>query len=492
MHALITLFSDRRTLRALTAGCVALAVGGVVLLRAPRSSTATPTPASGPASSTALESRPLGAAPRATFRGPGLHGSVALSQGSVTDGVSQVYAEVRVAADEAAGAEPRPVAFAMVLDVSGSMSGDKIAQARQSVLDVVARMRDNDQIALVTYSDAARVVQPMARVGSVRQQLQMVVPTLGIEGGTNIPAGLSAGVAAASEAPSTHVRRVVLISDGRDGSGLSLEQIAQDARTRADRGVTLSSLGIGADYDEAFMSRLADAGRGNYEFLRDGAQLRAFLARELQQSAQTRVDLASVRLALPQGWTLARAYGAEVSRESGGVRLPVGALYAGEERRIVLDLRVDTAQAQRAGEGLGAMATGVSYRAAGSLAMTALTPPTLPLARAATSAEALASRDESVYAEAASTALAARQSEAVVAWREGRTQEADGIMAQNVAQLRVLQGAAPTPARAAQIARYDRDRAAVNTMAPGSSAGMTWGMESNVLHRRAQRSANAY
>jgi len=406
--------------------------------------------------------------------------------------VGQVFAEVRVAADQATGGEARPVAFAMVLDVSGSMSGDKIVQARQSVLDVIDRMRDNDQIALVTYSDTARVVQPLARVGSVRQRLHLVVPTLGIEGGTNIPAGLAAGVATLAEAPASHVHRVVLMSDGRDGSGQSLDQIAQSARSRADLGVTLSSLGIGSDYDEAFMSRLADAGRGNYEFLRDGAQLRAFLARELQQSAQTRAELATVHVSLPQGWSLARAYGAEVGHDGDGVHLPVGALYAGEERRIVLDLRIDTAHAAAAGQGLGALGAQVTYRAFGSPSATTLRVPGLALARAASPGEALASRDEAVHAEATSTVLAARQSEAVVAWREGRGHEADGIMQQNLDQLRVLQAAAPTQGRAAQIARYDRDRAAVNTMAPTSAAGMAWGMESNVMHRRAQRSSNAY
>lgn len=490
MHPLHALLSDRRTLKTLAAGCVALAAGGVVLLRAPRTSTATPTQVA--VGTTRTETRAPGAAPRVSFQGPHLHGSVALSQGRVVDGVSQVYAEVRVSADAAGETEARPVAFAMVLDVSGSMSGEKIEQARRAVLDVLARMNDNDQIALVTYSDSARLVQPLRRVGLVRERLQLVVPTLGIEGGTNIPAGLAAGVAALAEAPSTHVHRVVLMSDGRDGSGRALDQIAQDARVRADGGVTLSSLGIGADYDEAFMARLADAGRGNYEFLRDGAQLRAFLARELQQSAQTRVDLASVTLSLPQGWTLARAYGAEATGEGAGIRLPVGALYAGEERRLVLDLRVDTARARGAGDALGALGARVTYRPAGRTDLVALSPAALPLARAANPAEAQASRDTAVYAEAASTALAARQADAVTAWRAGRTREADGMIDGNLNALRALQAAAPSPGRAAQIARYERERTAVNTLSGSSAEGVAWGLESNVMHRRAQRSTNAY
>ena len=280
-------------------------------------------------------------APRAEFRGLRAHGRVALSQGRVAaNGTRQVYAELRMTADEATSpeVEQRPVAMALVLDVSGSMSGEKIEQARQSVLSMIEQMRDTDRIALVTYSDSARVVQPLAMVRDVRAQLRAVVPTIQIEGGTNIPSGLGLGAQALAEAPDTLVRRVVLMSDGRDGSGRPLDVIAQDVRQRAEGGVTLSSLGVGADYDESYMSRLADAGRGNYEFLRDGAQLRAFLGRELQQATRTTVERAVAEVTLPAGWHLTRAYGAEAQVTGSTVRLPIGALFAGDERRLVLDL----------------------------------------------------------------------------------------------------------------------------------------------------------
>ncbi|MBP9086406.1 MAG: VWA domain-containing protein, partial [Kofleriaceae bacterium] len=209
----------------------------------------------------------------------------------------------------------------MVLDVSGSMSGEKLAQARQSVLDVVDQMRDDDRVALVTYSDSARVVQPLARVGDVRSRMHLTVPTIAVEGGTNIPSGLDLGAQTLAEAPATMVRRVVLMSDGRDGSNRDLETIAQDVRTKADQGVTLSSLGVGADYDERYMSRLADAGRGNYEFMRDGAQMRAFLSRELQQATRTTVERAVAEVTLPMGWRLTRAYGCEPVVNGRTVRL---------------------------------------------------------------------------------------------------------------------------------------------------------------------------
>ncbi|MBL8603652.1 MAG: VWA domain-containing protein [Myxococcales bacterium] len=490
---LASLFTPSNT-RAVAAGCVALAVGGVVLLRAPRSSTATPRTAAEIARPEARRT-PAGTtpAPTSTFAGPGVHGRIALSHGQVQPGSGQtVYAEIRVTADEVPNLPPRPVAFAMVLDVSGSMSGEKIEQARNAVRSVVSQMRDNDQISLVTYSDAARVLQPLARVGSVRGQLQHLISTIGIEGGTNIPAGLRAGAESLRDAPDGYVHRVVLMSDGRDGSGLSIDGLSTEVRQRADRGVTLSSLGIGADYDESFMSRLADAGRGNYEFLRNGAQLQTFLTRELEQSGRTTVDLAEVELGLPRGWTLRRVYGAEAEAQGQRVRLPVGALFAGEERRLVAAFTVDRDATVDSAGALDALTSRVAWRQVARQSMASVTPDALALRLARDAAEADASRNLSVFAEAESTALAARQAEAVVAWRDGRADEAERLSASNMAQLQQLQAVAPSPALTAQINQYNRDRSAFNNLSAGSEAGRAYGLGSNAIHRRAMRSSAAY
>jgi len=489
MPSLHALLSQKKFARAVAAGSVALAAGGIVLLRAPAPGGAAPH--RDPVHE--VTTTPGGRAPRAEFRGARAHGRLALAQGRVAaDGTRQVYAELRLTADEAHApqGEARPVAMALVLDVSGSMTGEKIEQARQSVLSMIEQMRDTDQIALVTYSDSARVVQPLATVRDVRAQLRVTVPTIQIEGGTNIPSGLVLGAQALSDAPESMVRRVVLMSDGRDGSGQDLERVAQEVRTRADRGVTLSSLGVGSDYDERYMSRLADAGRGNYEFLRDGAQLRAFLGRELQQATRTTVERAVAEVHLPAGWRLTRAYGAEAVGTSGTVRLPIGALAAGEERRLVLDLAVD-APALAVGTA-GSLAGTVSWRAVPDDRDVRVEASGLALGLAATGAEALASRDASVFGEAESAAIAMRQQDAVNAWRDGRVAEARGIAQQNLVQLRAIQAAAPSPARAAQIAQFERDEDAITNFSASTESGRAYGLGANAAHRRAQRSANAY
>ena len=340
-------------------------------------------------------------------------------------------------------------------------------------------------------SDAANLVQPLARVGDVRSRLQAIVPSLETLSGTNIPAGLEMGAVALGDVSDDAVRRVVLISDGRDGSGQSLDQVAAGVRARSDRGVTLSALGIGGDYDDAYMGRVADAGRGNYEFMRDGAQLRVFVSRELEATEHTNVDQAVVEAVLPDGWRMLRAYGVEPEVRGSRVRLPVGALSAGDHRRIVLDLLVDTNRSLATATA-GALGMQLSWRAVPEHRMATASVDALPLGLVQTAEESMASQDAAVFADAQSVALAARQQQAVEAWRDGRRGEAASIAQSNIVTLQALQAAAPSPARAAQIQRYATESASFGSLDSASEAGRAFGLGSNALHRRAMRSVSAY
>jgi len=169
--------------RGLAMASVVLAFGGLVLYRAPDSAALVPVPAEFDAST------------GAKFSGPGAHGSVALSHARVlANGTQDVYAEVRMTADKDLANARAPLALAVVLDTSGSMSGDKIEEAKSAVMQLVKDMRDDDQIAIVRYSDDATIIQHLARVGDVRNDVLAHIRQIEAGGGTAIPLGLSSGL----------------------------------------------------------------------------------------------------------------------------------------------------------------------------------------------------------------------------------------------------------------------------------------------------------
>jgi Ca-activated chloride channel family protein len=416
---------------------IVLATGGLILAR---SSDAAPSHLQVPVVDTTPTKLGLtmNGSNAVSFSGPGAHGQVALSQANVLAGArAPLFAEVRLAADTSDGTKERaPLALVVVLDTSGSMDGEKIGRAKDAVLALMQDMRDDDEIAFVRYASDAELVQPLARMGKVRSPLAARVRELEAGGGTNIPSGLSMGLGALADAESGRVRRVVLVSDGLDSTRAQAERLASDS---AERGVTVSSMGIGLDFDEAYLGALARDGHGNFGFVNDGAALTAFLHRELDEASATTVENATVRLTLPAGVRFVKASGADARLDGSSLVLKMGSLFAGDERRAIVQL---TAELDR--NDARQLATEARWhRVGGSDADIQAGNITL----VATNDRAAVEKgtDATVVAEATSVISSERELEAAQAYASGDQDTANRLIQSNIAALRSAAAAAPAP-----------------------------------------------
>lgn len=450
-----------RVRRTIAASSVVLATGGLVLFRAPTTSIA----------GTSIVSHASGT--EATFSGPGLHGSVALSHGAVLAGGDRdVYAEVRLSADDAARGEQRaPIALAIALDTSGSMYGEKIEQARSAILEIIRDMRDDDEIAVVRYSSAASVVQPLARLGDVRSSLTTQVRQLEADGGTAIPLGLRAASKALEEAGRGRVRRVVLVSDGLDSSRMESEHLAHDS---FEHGVTISSLGIGLDFDEAYMGAVARSGHGNFAFDKDGSVLASFLQRELHETASTTIEGAVVRVKMPHGMHFVSATGADAKViDDDAVELRFGSLFAKDERRAIVHFtaRLDPGETAQ----VAASADWTQVLPSGSVPFVPAHVDVAAIAlRGTTESKSVEdSRDGTVLASATSVIASERELEAAQAYTRGDVARANQLIDQNVKDLQAAATTAPVAAKPSlekQWKEYDATKTKFHA-APGSAAG---------------------
>ncbi len=472
----------RRSGSSLSVGLMAVlaAVGAIVVLRSPEATAAAPpAPAAAPLA-VAVSAPSVPTSPGAEAHGqveldgPAIDGVLAFGESALlTAGSSDVFAELRLTGLASDTATPRrPVALAVVLDRSGSMSGEKLAQAEEAVVSLLERMHDEDLLSFVTYDHEAQVVQALAPVATLRAVLPSRVRAIGAGGGTNIPLGLDLGIGTLGAAPPSHVRRIVLLSDGLDGSGEPLASVEARIAARADERTTTSALGIGIDYDERFMTGVAESGRGNYAFLEREEMLAPFLARELEQATATVADDVVVELELPADLSFVAAHGVAATATGRSVRLPIGSLFAGERRKAVLHL---TASAGATGT-LASTAVRLAYHtsdgaphAAGGVAA---------LVRVDTEEELAAHRDQEIWADAYATVLDARQDQALTAWREGRRDEALRLTDDNLAALEGAQRAAPSaaPMLAHRMASRASERAMYATDDAASAAGRAGGL----------------
>jgi Ca-activated chloride channel family protein len=159
--------------------------------------------------------------------------------------------------------ERADVNLTFVIDVSGSMEGDRIELVRDSLDLLVSRLRPTDAVAIVTYESESEVLQGMTDVGD-GEELHEAIGELNARGSTNMQAGLEDGYELAGEVfDPDKDNRVILLSDGEANVGLTehdamLDELGEDIA----EGITLLTVGVGDSYNQELLEQLADNGDG--------------------------------------------------------------------------------------------------------------------------------------------------------------------------------------------------------------------------------------
>jgi Ca-activated chloride channel homolog len=173
--------------------------------------------------------------------------------------VMRVGLQTQSASDE----ERADVNLTFVIDVSGSMEGDRIALVRDSLDLLVSQLRPTDSVAIVTYESDSEVLLGMTDVGD-GEELRASIDDLYARGSTNMEAGLEDGYALAGEVFDPEKdNRVILLSDGEANVGITehdamLEALGEEIA----EGITLLTVGVGDSYNQELLEQLADNGDG--------------------------------------------------------------------------------------------------------------------------------------------------------------------------------------------------------------------------------------
>ncbi|GGW95200.1 hypothetical protein GCM10010297_16180 [Streptomyces malachitofuscus] len=186
--------------------------------------------------------------------------------------------------------ERPPAALTFVIDISGSMAEPgRLDLAQESLGTMTDQLRDDDSVALVTFSDEAETVLPMTRLGGNRGEIHDAIDSLEPTDSTNLGAGVENGYETAVDGlREGATNRVVLVSDALANTGETeadaiLERIAE---SRREHGITLFGVGVGSDYGDALMERLADKGDGHTVYVSDREDAREVFCEQLPRNIE--------------------------------------------------------------------------------------------------------------------------------------------------------------------------------------------------------------
>jgi Ca-activated chloride channel family protein len=201
-------------------------------------------------------------------------------------------------------------------------------------------------VALIQYDGDAEVVVPLVALDDRgRRQLAAAIERITERGGTNLHGGMLLGQAQLGDAgKGGRINRVVLLSDGQANQGLTDPAVLGSiAAAAAERGVRLTTVGMGLDYNEDLMELLAEHGRGRYHYVKDAASLDHVFASELASMQATLATATEVRLVPAcEGVEILEVFGYPLRREGNAVVVPMADLFGGDDRRLVARVRVPT------------------------------------------------------------------------------------------------------------------------------------------------------
>ncbi len=374
------------------------------------------------------------------------------------DGTIQIQV---IAPDAPAIRTDRPrVNLALVIDRSGSMSeARKLEYVKTAAHQLVDMMDPDDILSIVAYDQEVRTPWPARAVGRDRAALHRIVSGLYPGGSTFLSGGLEEGFrqAMAGRRGAT-LNRVLLLSDGLANVGVvDRGDLQARAGDMAERGISVSTFGVGHHFDEELMMMVAGGGGGNYRYLGDPERIVAALSSEFRAASRTAATEVEIVIRLRRDCRFGSVVGREWRREGDAYVIRLGDLSAGDRRTVFANLNV-------AGDRPG-------VREVGEVALRYRDPATAKEVTASAQAVSLELvRDERIHREGYDRSVQERKAvaesgalvqEAARLADQGRKEEAKEMLGKAAAG---LSAAPPSPAVRAEMEEASRYRDRLDTM----------------------------
>ena len=160
--------------------------------------------------------------------------------------------------------DSKPINISLVLDRSGSMSGEPIEEAKKAAIMMVEKLRASDKVSVVTFDHSIDVVVPSTSLRDKRSVINSI-QHIHTYGSTNLHGGWLAGAEqVATGKDEKSLNRVLLLSDGGANDGLTdIEEIKRQCSKLSETNITTSTYGLGRNFNEDLMVNMANKGLGH-------------------------------------------------------------------------------------------------------------------------------------------------------------------------------------------------------------------------------------
>jgi Ca-activated chloride channel family protein len=203
-----------------------------------------------------------------------------------------------------------PLNLCLVIDRSGSMEGEPLEYVKRACCHVVDLLEPSDVLSVVTFEEQVDIVMPARRVMNkalIKEHINRIQPG----NTTNLYDGMAAGcMQIASLNSPGYLNRVLLLTDGEPTAGIKdFASIVNQVAEQKARGISITALGFGSEYNEELMAGIARRSGGNYYYIAQPALIPEVFRRELEMLMTITAKNLRVRFRLPRGVQCRYMYG---------------------------------------------------------------------------------------------------------------------------------------------------------------------------------------
>ncbi|MCF6246676.1 MAG: VWA domain-containing protein [Desulfobacula sp.] len=233
------------------------------------------------------------------------------------------------------------VNLALVLDQSGSMSGTKIEQAKAAAVEALTRLGVQDVFGVVVYDTNVHTIVPAQNAINLNGIIR-TIKQISAGGSTALFGGVSQGAAEIRKnIENDYIHRIILLSDGLANVGPRLpEDLGRLGAALLKENISVTTVGVGVDYNEDLMARLAQRSDGNTYFVESGFDLPRIFAAELGAVLNVVAKQVKVTITLSRDVRPVNIIGREGRIKGRKIELSMNQLYGDQEKYALVEVNL--------------------------------------------------------------------------------------------------------------------------------------------------------
>jgi Ca-activated chloride channel homolog len=205
--------------------------------------------------------------------------------------------------------------LSLVIDCSSSMRGEKFKQAKESARELFGILGDNDYLSVISFHKSAKVTLPSSKK-SESDSAENIIRNLQLGIGTNIYEGLALAnkeISKQTIEPDSNkakiARRIILLTDGQASAGKTEEEdfISLSKKIR-EAGITVSTIGIGDDYDQHLLQAIAEYGGGVPYHVKEAIDLHRIFNKQADELSSTVLISPAFKITMMPGAKIQEVY----------------------------------------------------------------------------------------------------------------------------------------------------------------------------------------